>query len=331
LLNQDNSEQSAKKVISSLLTFLEATQKHLFRRTQNQERWEVQPSAWMTDPSLQDSLQKDLTTLGFISEISPHRSPVDGVIIFGATGQRIQTRMQFLKEKFELGFLASTIYSLSGERYLVLPIDLNSPTVDGSLNELKAVQRFRKVKDLTLLTENDLMHYYTHTFKLDKIKPPFEHSDFAVPVVFINTPKNDLPRPTTQTTLNDLIEHLAKQTQKPQSLTFVSNQPYVAYQEALARWVFYQAALKPSLTWIKDIKIEVTGSKTDQETTLSDVIEGLGSAIWAKGPMVMVTLCKSDKRFCVIPKSLEEKWVKLYKTTPLVFEQPPFTPEKKLR
>ena len=103
-----------------------------------------------------------------------------------------------------------------------------------------------------------------------------------MPTYVIDTPAGDLPRPTTQTTILELIKWL-KHYDEIKNIIFVSNQPFVKYQESIISSVFkiHDAS----------INVEVVGPEVlFTEREVQPIIEALGSYIWVQTPTALLKL-----------------------------------------
>lgn len=276
-----------------ILKILQETQNKFVARTGTQERWEVGPQQWMTNN--QETIQSHLKTLGFADEASPKKKNTDAVCILGAAKIRMVDRINYashlMKEK---SLETKTIILLGGERHV-------TEGVDGTEAELSSLAQSLKIRDWHQLTETHL------------IEDIYKNSDLVsmnLQVHTIDTPKRDLPRPTTQTTILELMTWL-RHHPEIQSITFVSNQPYVPYQKAIIESIFKSENLSPA--------IEVVGPKTSDSSAKS-LVEALGSYLWAKTPAVLEEM-KIAPTHLDIKKALGD----LYKSHPLIYKILPKT------
>ena len=250
---RDNFDDLAKDIVE----FAYLSQKHFTIRTGTQERWEVQPHAWMINNKEQNL--KILATLDMVQEVMPKMPSSDAICILGATLKRMEERLNYASSVVIKGFDTKNIILLAGERYATI-------NVDGTQDELAEVAKTYNLIDHTKVIE-------THLAREAYKKSAFYND---LPVEFnihvIDTPRGDLPRPTTQTTILELLDFL-KEHDDIKSITFVSNQPYVKYQQAVIKNIISSAS--------SDIKFEVVGSAAST-SNLQPIIESLGSYIWAK-------------------------------------------------
>ena len=126
-----------------------------------------------------------------------------------------------------------------------------------------------------------------------------------MPTYVIDTPAGVLPRPTTQTTIIELVKWL-KQHEEIKTITFVSNQPYVKYQEAVIREVIKNLNA--------EIEIEVVGSACSDENA-QPIIEALGSYIFAVTPEILIKFGGK-----ITDPALIESFKALYAKQPLIYQ-----------
>jgi hypothetical protein len=78
----------------------------------------------------------------------------------------------------------------------------------------------------------------------------------------IDTPAGNLSRPTTETTLKELLKWLDAR-KDIKKITFVSNQPYIKYQEAIIAQVLKSHA---------SISYEVIGPKVEKDIKTFEIV-----------------------------------------------------------
>jgi len=275
-----------KELINDILEFVKLTQAHFTIRTGSQERWEVRPANWM-EKNKEKSFQY-LTILGFTETIKPKENNTDAIGILGSTMKSMKNRIKYTELLFENGLKTKNIILIAGERTVKVEID-------GTNEELKSIANNHHISDLSKLTETHLIkEIYNNSLLNNK------------PVYVIDTPARDLSRPTTQTTILELISWL-KQYDNIKNIIFVSNQPNVKYQEAVITEVFRNSDVK--------ISFEVVGDSYYDNENLYPIIEALGSYIWAQTPAVLLKLDTTIDDPKVIA-SIKELYVK----QPLVYQ-----------
>lgn len=283
-------EQLAK----DLLMLLQKVQTQFVLRSGNKERWEVSPLTWMSKNI--DKNFSQLETLGFINAIKPTLSTVDAVCILGSTKNSMQQRLDYAETLLQQGIAAKAVILLSGERFV-------TQEVDGSLQELQAMGKQLGINDWKQLTETNILAYLYEMAPLHKR---------ALPTYVIDTPKGDLPRPTTQSTLWELVQWL-KSHPEIKSILFISNQPYVCYQKAIIQSVLQEKGIT--------LSIDVVGPAASPSSHIQKIAEGLGSYLWAKAPLVLLNM-----EITLDTKELQEAFQKLYKMHPLIYTILPTLP-----
>jgi hypothetical protein len=201
-------------LLEDILDFIQQTQEHFILRKGNQERWEVQASDWMGKNT--DEITKSVKELGFVEEITPMQKEIDAICILGSTFSSIQKRINYAGELIiRRQLTAKNLILLAGERKV-------SVNVDGDEQQLLQIAKKYNIDDLHKLTETHL------------IQAAYENSTIynKLQTFVIDTPAGNLPRPTTETTIVELLKW--QSTHKDiKRIIFVSNQPYVKYQEAI--------------------------------------------------------------------------------------------------
>ncbi len=254
--------------IANILNFVTNTQWKFSNRF-GRERWEVSEQPWMTDN--REKIIKDLDILGFLDEVNPSAENYDAVCVLGASAPRMAMRLQFVTELLQKNWVkTSTIVLLSGERYV-------NNVVDGSSEELQAIAAYFGLDDWHKLTEAKVFDYLYE-------KSPLKN--MGLNIVIIDTPKGMLPRPTTKTTIAEFKKWL-RENPNVTKLLFVSNQPYLLYQEKII-----QNELYLDEKGFSGIKIEMVGPGVSDPMVerIQTLLEGLGSYIWAASPLVLKKL-----------------------------------------
>lgn len=287
---------SKQELVQAIITAVKETQAKFVVRTGTQERWEVEPLAWTRHNT--KNIVAALQTLGFVDAIKPRCREVDAICILGATRGRMIDRIAYADLLVEKGVRTHAIIFLTGERYVTIG-------VDGTEAELTEIAQASAVDNWTKLTETHVAKYiYAHSNLQQR----------GIASYVIDTLAGNLPRPTTQTTMLELMKWL-RQHPEVKRIIFVSNQPYVQYQKALI-----QAILEDSENPGDSIAFEVVGQAVTKLDTPQPILEGLGSYLWAATPHVLrelhATITEPTAR-----KELEE----LYAKNPLLYNCIPFT------
>lgn len=274
------------ELAADIFEFVNTTQKRFFLRSSGQERWEVTPLGWMQEN--QEITVNMLEILGMKNAIKPKIKEIDFLCILGATGPTMQKRIGFAENLLEQGYVFKKIVLVSGERYINLK-------VDGPETELQIISQENNLQNLKELTEAHLIDYF------------FKNSHLThIPYYLVNTPKGNLPRPTTQTTVIDLANWLKTQDEF-ENLVFVSGQPSVKYQEAVINQVLRVSNLNKS--------IEVIGYEAP-ENDAKKLLEGLGSFIFAQTPNVLVSFNETISDPAII-----DTFNQIFSSQPLIYQE----------
>lgn len=294
-------KESADKILEKVVSLVEETQKKFTVRKDHQERWQVSPLDWMKLPDNQEHLQK----LGFVNEVLPQSFSPDAICILGATRRRMKDRIRYVKTLLKAKKLqAKHFILLSGERY----VDV---IADGPEEKLKKIAEMFHIKDLKDLTEMHVMQYLYERSSFLKDKYPIPDIINVLGVIpSANSSKpeaaepNKKQRPTTESTINALIEQLQRN-QEIQSVLFISNQPYIAYQKAIIQLSF-------KIHHMDHIQIEVIGDKVEDPSKVQPLIEGLGSYLWAGFPAILANM------YVTVSDDIKERLDRLYSKSSLM-------------
>lgn len=285
-------KSSKEELLFDMLNLIELVQKNFVNRTGTQERWENKPPDWINQYNKKEIIN-NLEILGFINSIEPKETFFDAICILGGTKNTMSQRIDYAESLIKNGLKTNSIILLAGERYV-------SEKVDGNKVELNQLAEELNIKDWTKLTETNLIE---NLYKKSSL------SNNKINYYLIDTPARDLPRPTTQTTILELINWL-KEHPEIKNILFISNQPYVKYQGAIIESTFKNAGVK--------IKIEIAGNEFTNLTKLDTIIEGLGAYIWAAFPN---NLSKMDINIKNL--KIKESLKKLYYKNPLIYNTIP--------
>lgn len=285
------SRATLDEVASDVLTLIQDTQAKFIVRKGTQERWEVQPLAWMNQET--DKILADLKTLGLTTEVAPISQKVDAICILGATRKSMSIRVRYAESLLYNGWETHALILLAGERPA-------SKDVDGTEAELAAIAADRGLKDWHALTETHLLEDLFAHSPLRKAKLKTNLKTYV-----IDTLAGDLSRPTTQTTVLALLEWL-KTKPEIKTILLISNQPHVAYQEVIIRSIFKDQD--------SAVAFQVVGSGLFDPKEMKPLLEGLGSYLWAASPSVLAKLDLSEKA-----EKTKEAFHELYAKNPLLY------------
>lgn len=187
----------------TLPAIVEATQKAWLRK-EGTERWEVQESY---SPKKQEKIAELCDQMGFFEEVPPTQMHYTYCCIFGAALPSVKARILYAKELWERGIRFDRVVLLTGDRPLDVRID-QIPELDGGHFENETDAIVALYAALTL----------PEGFR-------------ALPVTVVATPKIGSKRPSTWDTLRQWLSA----NPMPGTCLMVSNQPWVKYQDAVAR------------------------------------------------------------------------------------------------
>lgn len=244
------------ELVADLVDLVDQTQTHFFKRGDNLERWEISAGKWMKEDI--PELQKHLRALGMIDGVEPQNKTPDAVCILGASYPRMIKRIKYLEELAAKGFQPKFLILIAGERYVTVG-------VDGNQQELEAIANEFEIDDYKLLTETHLIQKAYQDSSLYK----------KWPMHIIDTPRGDERRPTTPMTIRELNDFLENH-QDLKYIVFISNQPYVKYQEGMIRAVLKNVE--------SPVVFEVIGTQVEQPEVTLPLIEGVGSYLYTSTP-----------------------------------------------
>jgi hypothetical protein len=281
-----NTQQQA--LLHNIVQLVDETQKKWVRRVHGADRWNMVKKTYMNPGALLGDLKK----LGFVQASVPASKNSDCLCILGSTGPSMSVRIQYAHDLLNRGHCTKHIVLLAGER------PLNPKERSQKVLRDVSKHRGRPVSDLT---ESDLIHYLYHQSPLSKK---------GIPVTLIDTPRGDLPRPTTQTTAVQLIAWLNKNP-SIHNVVFVSTQPHVAYQKSCIDMAF-------RLCNKKDVACTVVGNNNSNNdcTQVCDAgLQALGSYIWA----VTVQILSEISWHCPVSKEIKQGFRRLYAHNPMAY------------
>ncbi len=284
--------QSKDQLVADIVTLIDQTQKHFFIRTGNTERWEVKPINWMNVEKAK--ILSCMKTLGFVDSVIPAKNSFDAICILGATTPAIHNRIEYGTSLIKNGLKAGAIILLGGERYV-------TKNIDGS--EIELVHRAKElgIDDWQKLTETHLMRYaYSKS----------DINNYGLSLHVIDTPARDLPRPTTVTTILELISWLQDHSEI-KSVLFISSQPNVKYQQAVIDLIFNEQKV--------EIDYEVVGAAVINVDNVQPMVGALGSYIWTISPIVLKAMHvqNSDQEVKDAFKSLYGHQAFMYQALPV--------------
>lgn len=287
---------TASQLADDILTMVTKTQAAFTLRHEKLERWEIEPSPWMTDHT--DEHIQSLSLLGFTDALYPRTHAADIVCILGSTREDLINRIAYTNTLIEDGFQAKMLVLLTGERL----VTKNTPEriVDGTEEELSLIAREYQLDSWQKVTETHLMLSLYNTSPLPRKQ---------IPCYTINTPARSLPRPNTLTTISELLTWLQDHP-RTQNILFISDQPLINYQYALIRSVFHLQK--------KNITLNVVGPAIPCLDVAQPILDGLAAYLWAVSPLIFTVL-----KLHTESTETRQQCTQLYGTNPTLYAMLP--------
>lgn len=200
----------------TLTDTIEQTQKHWLRKP-GQERWDIEQ--YVTDNERQ--IRSIFDSLGMVKALVPQYQEYDYVFILGALFGRIKTRLDYAIELFQQGIRFKKLVFLGGARPVV-------PKQGENLENYAKVLGLDQINDDEPQTEAEIMKLvYNYAQMPEGMKD--------IPVEFIDVPMvttdSGVRRPATE----DIINGWLAGNQPSGRCLFISNQPYVGFQDAVVK------------------------------------------------------------------------------------------------
>ncbi len=198
-----------------------------FARKRDQERWEMQDNL---EASVKDKVLDKFDELGFLKTVAPRERTYEYIVVFSGTLNSMRRRFAYVKQLWQAGVRAKSVVFLTGDRLLVPFEDLDS--LNDRQQTLLPIKKSWQPLEKLPINETALMQELWGQADL-----PADLA--ALPCQVVDTPQRTWPdgtvhRPNT----GDTLEWWMKSKPVPGRSLFISNQPYVGYQGAVARrWV----------------------------------------------------------------------------------------------
>jgi hypothetical protein len=227
-------------------------------RKPGQERWEAETSADFEQKSL--LCQSLSEAWASAKEMLPSQKNLGIVAILGASFSRMEERLAWTLHFLQCGYRIDHLYFLVGERYATIG-------VDGTQEQLeKVAQQYNKA--VSSLTETDLARFLASQAS--------ELKNQNLSMTFIDTPRGQLTRPNTQTTVQDFL-NIYQQKHPNTFMTFISNGEHKKVQEAVIEAIAYGENLQ-------NFSFAVIGPAY-QGKTMAPVMRAFASWFWARLPL----------------------------------------------
>lgn len=186
------------------------------KRPKGKERWEN----YQTVTDLQkEKLKPVLFNSALVMRVSPSKNIYDSVAVFGATVTRVKSRLNYFVELINNGLIFNkTVYLLGSDR------DLRSGNLEDQIYSNQLVQKGINP------TEMQMMICLWEEMKE-------KHSALKeVRVIFVEArKKTGANRPSTIDNLEEIVK--LAQDIDGKNFLFISNNPYIAYQDAVCKKV----------------------------------------------------------------------------------------------
>lgn len=221
----------------------------IWRRTPGQERWEL--------PELNISKdQKDrafelLEKLGLITSAEPSNKQYDYALLLGATVPRMKRRLYYLAYWWDQGVRFRCLIFLVGQRPLYPGFD------DLDILASKAANKSLDPYPFTETEAAIMLHQLA----------PMPEAMRAVPVEFVDTPRNWRDGFWHRANTRDTIKYWVKAEPLPGTALIISDQPHGAYQKEVARQELPTG-----------FSVDLAAGPADPETTLPVYLDAL--ALW---------------------------------------------------
>lgn len=206
----------------TLPRIVEVTQR-AWLRPSGAERWHIQEKEYAD----RDCMSELLNQLCLCKEMNPHKAHYNYCFIFGATATTIRTRIAYMLHLWEKGVRFDTLIFLGSER----PLDATQESFAVLVDREQTILPIRCNWQQNALptTETEMMKFI---FNQAELPEAFDQ----ITIEFVNTPMQEkedgsLRRPNT----GDTIAHWLASDPVLGSCLFISNQPYVGYQDTVAR------------------------------------------------------------------------------------------------
>ncbi len=227
--------------VSGVETLETAVQQSNFRwiRPKGLERWDVYS---LLDNTQRVALTKKIKHSSLAREKLPLKKHYDALVILGATTARVKSRIEFFKKLHKQGITFDKIYLLGSTRDLKIGTESD-----------KEMAKTLEAKNLEASEMNMINELWLQA------RPDSLKNILVVAVQAQQRP--DGTRANTEDTLKDMMIDFVET--KGKSILFISNNPYICYQDAVEKKV-----LKPY-----GIAVETVGEAMTKEETMENVLD----------------------------------------------------------
>ncbi len=223
-------------------------------RKPGQERWDL------GGEQISQSTLDTFKACGVIGEVKPALCEYDYVLVMGALASRMRTRFAYAVELWKQGVRFKQLVLLTGQRPRNVELETEKDILGFGLDHDRLVKKSDFVWNNVLPdTESGIMQLL-----YDQADLP---ADFRqqVQVVLVAAPmKSNAQGQLTRPTTSDTVDTWLAQSPKPGNCLVISNNPYIGYQDSVAR------GLLP-----KTFKIETVGHADGHNLNLATYLDNM--------------------------------------------------------
>lgn len=219
-----------------------AVQQSNFRwiRPKGLELWDRQYS--LLDDTQRLALTKIVSRSDLAKEKLPCKKHYDAIVILGATTTRVKSRIEFFSRIHKLGTSCDKVYLLGSTRDLKIGTEADKEMAQ-ALEEKGAEA-----------TEMAMMQELWHQSTLSQ-------PSNSIIIAIQSGQREDGTRANTEDTLRDMVKDFGDA--KGKNFLFISNNPYIPYQDAVAKKVLSSSGAN----------IETVGQAMPDNTTIENVLD----------------------------------------------------------
>lgn len=208
---------------NTLESIVEGTQKEWLRKP-GKERWQVDN---IFSPQTHSLIMHECDKLGMLQEIKPQSKKYDYALVLGGTVERTRSRFAHLLQLINQGYSFNSILFLCGQRPLDKTIENDEILLDFKNSALPTNNNWKKPTTLPTTETEMTQMVIDQTLLSENVKEKIRVIDTPCKV----GPGGSLIRPTTGDTFASWLSTSAQ----PGSVLVISSQPYVGYQDTVAR------------------------------------------------------------------------------------------------
>lgn len=227
----------------NLKDLVNETQKKFLRK---KERWEEKDRYFLERKKVLPLLY----SLGCIKEIKPLKKKYDYALVLGSLFTTVENRLDYLIDLWNEGVRFDVLVFLGGKRALLK-----------DLEQSKFPKNIKKMPQ----TETEMMKWLYESKKFSKI--------FKKKVIFVDTPMQAIEGGYRRPNTLDTIKEWKKKSyffEKETKCLFISNQPYIGYQDATVRRV------------LKDFYIETVGNHSYEKIKFCIYLDSIARWLYSE-------------------------------------------------